>query len=134
MRCFRLLGLVLRLVYVSYIQVGNRARSKSWQKVPPMVSAAAASVSTSAAAWRDAATLSFPAACTLGVNRMLLGCARALWGGHELVAEKWNCWWTSCRILQLAADLQRPFSGKEGLNSILAPVLGSLILLRAEVQ
>jgi len=63
------------------IQVGNRARSKPGQKVAHTVSAAAASVSTSAAAQRDAAAVQFPAARTLSVHRMLLGCARALQGG-----------------------------------------------------
>ena len=81
MRCFSLLDLVLQLDYVSYIQVGNRARSKSWQKVAHVVSAAAASVSTSAAARGDTAAVSFPAARALSVYRMLLGCGWALQGG-----------------------------------------------------
>lgn len=70
MRCFSLLDHVLRLVYVSCIRVGNQACSEPWQKVAHVLSAAAASVSTSAAARRGAAAVSFRG---LSLYRMLLG-------------------------------------------------------------
>lgn len=74
-----------------------------------MVSAAAASVSTSAAALRDAVTVSFPAACTLTMYRMFLGCAWALLRGE-------SSWWLRngtaggkvvgfCNLLQTFRDL-----------------------------
>lgn len=70
-----------------------------------MVSAAAASVSTSAAAQGDTVTVSFPAACRLSLYRMFLRCAWALLEGD-------SSWWlksgtagVKVAILQLAADI-----------------------------
>lgn len=60
-------------------------------------------------------------------------CLGSLERGHELVVEQWNCWWKSCRILQLATDLQRPFPGKRVLNNILVSVPCSFILLKEKV-
>lgn len=80
MRCFSLLDLVLWLICVSYIQVGSQALSKSRQKVAHTVSAAATSVSASAAAQRGTATVPFPAACTLA-------CIGRFWGVFGLFGE-----------------------------------------------
>lgn len=60
-------------------------------------------------------------------------CLGSLERGHKLLVEQWNCWWKNSRILQLAADLQRPFPVKGVLNSILVSVLCSFILLKGKV-
>lgn len=117
MRCVSLLGLVLRLVYASCIQIGNWVCSQPWQKVAHTVSAAAASVSTSAAARRDVAAVSFPAAHTLSMYWMLLGCAWVIRGVHELVAEEWNRWWESCRICNLLQTFRDLFWARGGWTS-----------------
>lgn len=60
-------------------------------------------------------------------------CLGSSWGGFKLVVEKWNCWCESCNSATCCRHLET-FFRQGGLNSMLASVLCSLILLKEKVQ
>lgn len=132
MRSFSLPDLVLRLVYVSHIQVGNRARPKFWQKIAHMVSAGAASVSTSAAAWRDVASSSH--------IKHVSDALRVCWGASGENVR----WWLRSetadgKVVGFCNSLQRRsghFLGKGGieLRSGICSLIVNFVMRRSSVR